>query len=93
MGIAGQHLTGAELAAGLTKALGREVRYDAISPDVYRGFGFPGADDMGNMYQFNRDFSDDFCAARSVEFSRKLHPGLQTYEQWLARNAGRIPLD
>ncbi|HEY3349417.1 MAG TPA: NmrA/HSCARG family protein [Thermoanaerobaculia bacterium] len=93
VGIAGQHLTGAELAAGLTKALGRPVRYDAISPDVYRGFGFPGADDMGNMYQFNRDFSDEFCAARSVEFSRKLHPGLQSYEQWLSRNAKRIPLE
>ena len=68
-------------------------RYNAVSPDVYRGFGFPGADDMGNMFQFNRDFSDDFCAARSVEFSRSLHPGLQSYDQWLARNAKRIPLE
>ncbi|MBK9063020.1 MAG: NmrA/HSCARG family protein [Acidobacteria bacterium] len=93
VGIAGQHLTGAELAAGLTKALGREVGYNAVSPDVYRGFGFPGADDMGNMFQFNRDFSDEFCAARSVEFSRSLFPGLQTYEQWLSRNAKRIPLE
>lgn len=93
VGIAGEHLTGAEMAAGLTKALGRDVRYDAVSPETYRGFGFPGADDMGNMFQFNRDFSDDFCAARSVEFSRSLYPGLQSYDQWLSRNAGRIPLD
>jgi uncharacterized protein YbjT (DUF2867 family) len=93
VGIASEHLTGAQMAAGLTKALGREVGYAAVSPDVYRGFGFPGADDMGNMFQFNRDFSDDFCAARSVDFSRSLHPGLQSYEQWLARNAKRIPLE
>ncbi|HQQ75903.1 MAG TPA: NmrA/HSCARG family protein [Thermoanaerobaculia bacterium] len=93
VGIAGEHVTGAGMAAGLSKALGREVRYAAVTPDVYRGFGFPGADDLGNMFQFNRDFSDDFCAARSVEFSRKLHPGLQNFEQWLARNAKRIPLE
>ena len=93
VGIAGEHVTGDGMAAGLSKALGREVRYAAVTPDVYRGFGFPGADDLGNMFQFNRDFSDDFCAARSFEFSRSLHPGLQNFEQWLARNAKRIPLE
>ncbi len=93
VGIAGEHLTGAQMAAGFTKALGREVRYNAVPPDVYRGFGFPGAEDLGNMFQFNRDFSDDFCAARSLDFSRSLNPRLQTFESWLAANAARIPLE
>ena len=43
VGIAGGHLTGDAMAAGLTKALGQKVRYNAVSPDIYRGFGFPGA--------------------------------------------------
>ncbi|MGA7991328.1 MAG: NmrA/HSCARG family protein [Thermoanaerobaculia bacterium] len=93
VGIAGGHPTGAQMAAGLAKALGREVRYNAVSPDVYRGFGFPGADDLGNMFQFKRDFNEEYCAARSLEFSRSLHPGLQSFEQWAVRNAKRIPLD
>jgi uncharacterized protein YbjT (DUF2867 family) len=93
VGIAGGHLTGDRMAAELTKALGRAVRYNAVPPDVYRSFGFPGADDLGNMFQFKRDFNDAFCAARNVEFARSLHPGLQSFEQWLARNAGRIPLE
>ena len=93
VGIAGEHLTGTEMAAALTKALGREVRYNAVSPEAYRAFGFPGADDLGNMFQFKHDFNDEFRAARNVEFARRLHPGLQTLEQWLSRNAGRIPLD
>jgi uncharacterized protein YbjT (DUF2867 family) len=93
VGIAGGHPTGAEMAAGLTKALGREVRYNAVSPDVYRGFGFPGADDLGNMFQYKRDFNEEYCAARSLEFSRSLHPGLQSFEQWAVRNAKRIPLE
>ena len=92
VGIAGEHLTGAEMATALARALGREVRHADVPPEVYRGFGFPGADDLGNMFQFNRDFSAEFCAARSVERSRALNPGLQSFAQWLARNASRIPL-
>jgi len=92
VGIAGEHLTGAEMAAALTQALGREVRHIDVPPDVYRGFGFPGADDLGNMFQFKRDFNADFCAARSVEASRALNPRLQTFAQWLSANAQRIPL-
>jgi uncharacterized protein YbjT (DUF2867 family) len=93
VGIAGEHLTGAQMAAALTKALGREVRYNAVSPEVYRGFGFPGADDLGNMFQFKRDFEEAFCGARDLAFSRTLNPALQTFEAWLRENKDRIPLD
>ena len=55
VGIAGEHLTGAEMAAALSEALGQPVRYNVVSPAEYRGFGFPGADDLGNMFQFNTD--------------------------------------
>jgi uncharacterized protein YbjT (DUF2867 family) len=93
VGIAGEHLTGAQMASALGRALGREVRYNDVPPEVYRGFGFPGADDLGNMFQFNRDFEAQFCGARSVEFSRGLHPGLQGFDRWLEDNAARIPLE
>jgi uncharacterized protein YbjT (DUF2867 family) len=92
VGIAGEHLTGAQMAAAMSKALGQEVRYNTVSPEVYRGFGFPGADDLGNMFQYNRDFSDDFCAARDIAFSRWVDPELQDFATWLARNKTRIPL-
>jgi len=93
VGIAGEHLTGKQMAAALTKALGREVRYNDVPADVYRSFGFPGAEDMGNMFQFKRDFENVFTGARSIEFSRSLNPTLQTFENWLSRNASRIPLE
>ena len=93
VGIAGEHLTGAEMAAAFSAALGQPVRYNAIEPAVYRSFGFPGAEDLGNMFQFNRDFAGDFCAARSVESSRGLNPGLKTFAAWLAENKGRIALE
>lgn len=93
VGIAGEHLNGEEMAAALSRALGQPVQHLAVPPDVYRGFGFPGADDLGNMFQFKRDFNDAFRGARSVEFSRSLNPELQTFDQWLAKNVSRIPLE
>jgi len=93
VGIAAEHLTGAEMASALARALGRDVTYNAVSPDVYRGFGFPGADDLGNMFQFNRDFAEAFCAARDRNLTRALNPALQTFDQWLAQNKARIPLE
>ena len=91
VGIAGEHLTGEEMAAALARAYGDDVRYNAVEPEVYRGFGFPGAEDLGNMFQFKRDFQEDFCGSRDMGFSRELLPSMQTFDAWLAKNAGRIP--
>jgi uncharacterized protein YbjT (DUF2867 family) len=93
VGIAGEHLTGAEMADRLGKALGEEVRYNDVPPEVFRGFGFPGADDIGNMFQFKRDFNAEFRRPRDVAAARKLNPEMQTFDQWLARNKSRIPLE
>jgi len=92
VGVAGQHLTGAAMAAELGRALGQEVVHSYVPPEVYRTFGFPGADDLANMFQFKRDFEAAFCGARDLGVSRALNPELQTFAQWLAANKGRIPL-
>jgi len=91
--VAGEHLSGAEMAAELTRALGQEVRYQNVPPEVYRGFGFPGADDLGNMFQYKRDFNREFREIRDVEAARRLNPELQSFRTWLSRHAGEIPLD
>jgi len=93
IGVAGEHLTGAEMAAALSKALNQEVRYNDVPPEVFRGFNFPGADDLGNMFQFNRDFDQVFCGPRKPEVARTLNPSLQTFDQWLAENKNSIPLE
>lgn len=93
VGVAGEHLTGAQMAASLARALGQEVRYNSVTPDGYRRFGFPGAEDLGNMFQFKRDFEKDYCGARNLDVARALNPALQTFDQWLAQNKSRIPLE
>lgn len=93
VGIAGEHLTGQEMAAALTKALSRSITYHAVSFETYRTFGFPGVDDLCNMFQFKHDFNERFCGARDLTLSRSLNPSLQTFEQWLAVNKNRISLE
>jgi uncharacterized protein YbjT (DUF2867 family) len=91
--ISGENLTGAQMAAAFTEVLGKPVRYNDIPPEVFRSFGFPGADDLGNMFQFKRDFEQDYCGARNPAFARTLNPALQDFKTWLTKNKNAIPLE
>jgi len=91
VGLAGEHLTGQQMADTFSKILGKKVKYNAVSPEVFRTFDFPGADDLGNMYQFNIDHETQFCKARDLKVSRKLNADLKTFETWLQKNKDRIP--
>jgi len=90
--IAGEHLTGSEMAAEFSRVLGQEVVYNSVSPDLYRGLGFPGSDDIGNMFQFKRDFEEYFTGVRNPSVARGLNPELQDFKTWLSRNISRIPI-
>jgi uncharacterized protein YbjT (DUF2867 family) len=92
VGAVGEHLAGTEIAAALSDALGVSIRYQNVPADVYRGFGFPGAEDIGNMFQFKRDFADVYQGHRNVEECRRLNPELQTIREWLANHADKIPM-
>ncbi len=92
VGIAGEHLTGREMAAAMAEALERTVRYRAVTPDQYRASGAPGADELGNMFQFKRDFQEQYVGARSLAVSRELNPEMQTFGGWLADHKALIPL-
>ena len=93
VGIAGEHISCADMARALSKSLGEEVRYNSVTPEMYRGFGFPGAEDLGNMFQYYKEFEKEFSNARDVRIARDLNPALQTFEMWLEENAKRLPLD
>ena len=81
------------MADGFARVLGKEVVYNDIPPEVYRSFGFPGAEDMGNMFQFKRDFEKEYCKSRDVELTRSLNPSLLTFDKWLDQNKKLIPIE
>jgi uncharacterized protein YbjT (DUF2867 family) len=91
VGIAGEHVTGSEMAAGLSAALGEPVTYWAAPWDAYRAFDFPGAADLGNMFQFYHDFNDYFTGSRDVALARSLNPGLKGFRDWLEKYGDRVP--
>lgn len=92
VGIAGEHVTGAEMAATLSAEMGKNIAHVSPPFDVYRGFGFPGADDIGNMFQFKHDFQEQFVGARDLKVARALNPELKSFAQWTTENARRIPM-
>jgi uncharacterized protein YbjT (DUF2867 family) len=92
MGIAGEHLSGAEMAAELSRVLGEPVQHVAMPFADYAALGFPGAEDLANMFHYKHDFNEAFRAARPVDQARALHPGLMNFRQWLERNVQGLPV-
>jgi uncharacterized protein YbjT (DUF2867 family) len=90
--IAGEHLTGNQMAEAFSKHLGVSVKYNDVPASVYRSFGFPGADDMGNMFQFKADFETEFCGARNINEVKKLNPDLLNFDSWLEKNKAAIKI-
>ncbi|ESU25296.1 putative oxidoreductase [Flavobacterium limnosediminis JC2902] len=93
IGISGDQITCSEMAEKLSKKIGQEVVYNEVTPDQYRNFGFPGAEDLGNMFQFYRDFEGPFNGVRDMKFAKELNPELQSFDSWVEKNASRIPIE
>jgi uncharacterized protein YbjT (DUF2867 family) len=91
VGIAGESLSFQEMSQKLEKGLGiSPVKFNPVEADTFRGFGFPGADEYGNMFQMYRDFEKEVNAARNIDEARKLNPALQNFDQWLQANKARV---
>ena len=73
------------------RALKQKVAFQDMPFDVFRGLGFPGADDLGNMFEYQALLGDEFLKTRDPALSRSLDPELLSFDDWLSANAGRIP--
>ncbi len=89
-GVAGETLSGSEMAAKMGAALGIPIAFADVPFDVFRGLGFPGAEDLGNMFQYQQILGEEFYKARSPIVARELNPGLLNFDAWLAANQGHI---
>ena len=81
VGVVGDDLPPAEYAETMTRVLGKKVVYNYIPREVFASFGFPGADDLANMFDFNRRFIPNRRA--DVEACRRVYPSMQRFEPWL----------
>jgi len=92
IGIAGETLSGEEMAAKVGQAIGRPVHFFDVPFDMYRGFGFPGAEDLGNMFQFQQILGEEFQGYRDPARLRALYRALLDFDGWLAKHAAAIPI-
>ena len=91
VGIVGENLTVQQMADKLAKGLGiGAVSYNAVEPDAYRKFGFPGADELGNMFQIYRDFESQVLGARNEQTTKQLNAKLQSFDSWLASHKAPV---
>ena len=58
----------------LARRSGRRCATTTCRPRSIARFGFPGADDLGNMFQFKRDFESEFCGARDLARLARAQP-------------------
>ncbi|MDF2693867.1 MAG: NmrA/HSCARG family protein [Labilithrix sp.] len=103
IGVAGAHLSGHEMAAGLSHALGEQVHYEPLPVAAFRAVmrtpendalehqtGFSAADDTANMFQLLVEHERFFLSSRDVARSRALNPQLESFDAWLERHAVRL---
>ncbi len=84
----GDDLTGNEYATIMTKTLGKPIHYNYIPNEIYAQLGFPGAEELGNMFEVQRLYIPQ--RQKDLELSRSICPAIQTFEQWMAKNKNKF---
>ena len=78
---AGDYMTGHEYAAILSNVSGKRVVYQYIPREQYAALGFPGAEEVANMFEYYRLHTP--YGEEAVRQSRVLYPALKSFEQQL----------
>lgn len=84
--IAGDSIPIAEVAQILSNVVGKKYEYVAIPAEAFATFGFPGAEDLADMFRW-------FCHPkfhRDVELTKKLYPGVKAFKKWAEENKDKF---
>jgi uncharacterized protein YbjT (DUF2867 family) len=84
VGVVGDDEPCSRYAEVMTRVLGRKAVYQHIPREEYAKFPFPGADELGAMFDFNRQYL--LGRKADLELCRKLYPPMQNLEAFLKSN-------
>lgn len=90
VGIQTQALTLSEMSEIIAEEISVKVNYIPIDADSFRAFPFDGAEEIGNNFQYFRDFNEDFLALRSAELMHELNPAAQSFREYVKANQTTI---
>lgn len=88
VGIVGEDKSCAEYAAIMSKVLGQKIVYNHISREEYAAYGFPGAEELANMFDVQRRFISNRQLHLIETYG--LHPATQSFGQWLKQNSEKF---
>lgn len=92
VGVMSTAMTGQEMADAFTKICGLTVKYNAVPTEVFAGFGFPGADDLANMFRFDVEYEDEILKTHLIPQSIMSKMGsVVKFEDFLAANRHKFP--
>ena len=86
--LAGDELPAAEYAEAMSRYTGADIRYAYVPRETFATLGFPGAEDLADMFEFYRLHIPSRKA--DIETCRALAPELQTFDAWLEKNHGTL---
>ena len=86
--LAADELPPAAYAEAMSRRVGKEIRYAYIPRETFAAFGFPGAEDLADMFEFYRlhmpSRKNDITALRAIA------PEIQSFDTWLEKNEGGL---
>ncbi|XP_018423507.1 PREDICTED: nmrA-like family domain-containing protein 1 [Nanorana parkeri] len=81
IGLSMDKLTTEQYAAIMTRVLGKNIRDAKLSPDAFAKLGFPGAEELANMFKFYLMKPD-----RDIQVTLQLNPKAKKFQCWLEEN-------
>ena len=90
--IQSEALTGKEIAKTFADIFGQSVQYNSVPWNVYASFGFPGADDLANMFRYNDENEEDYCSGREKNTSLLGDDNIISLKDWVTTNKAAFDL-
>lgn len=86
--VAGDELPAAGYAEVLSRHSGATIRYAYVPRETFAALGFPGAEDLADMFEFYRLHMPSRLA--DIATWRAIAPELQSFDTWAARNEAKL---
>ncbi|XP_077305717.1 nmrA-like family domain-containing protein 1 [Lithobates pipiens] len=81
IGLSTEKLTTEQYAAIMTRVLGKNIRDAKLTPEIYGKMGFPGAQELANMFTFYT-----MKPNRDIQLTFQLNPRAKKFQSWLQEN-------
>jgi len=66
------------------------VAYRPPAHGQFRAFGFPGADELGNMFQYYAEFPGSYLGRRDLQDARAFNPSWHSLTGFLSAHRAEL---